>query len=255
VLRASVIEGGCPVDMACANILLTDPLLGSLGNHGGKTETFSLQADSPAIDAAELVNCPGTGQRGIKRPQNLFCDAGAFEARFYALVVNKSGIGGVSGTGIFCGPTCDKGYPELSRVTLTAEPGPDSYFTGWSGACSGTGACHVIMSTPREVTANFEPIPPGNHTLAVNLAGNGSGTVTGDGINCHIGDGATCSKVYSQGTEVTLTANPGPASNFTGWSGACSGKGQCIVTMSEAKTVTAAFNAAGNELYMPMIMK
>ncbi|MCL4262184.1 MAG: right-handed parallel beta-helix repeat-containing protein [Anaerolineae bacterium] len=52
-----------------------NPLLGSLGNYGGPTETIPLLAGSPAINAA--ANCPLTDQRGFAR--NGPCDMGAYE--------------------------------------------------------------------------------------------------------------------------------------------------------------------------------
>jgi 6-phosphogluconolactonase (cycloisomerase 2 family) len=81
----------------------------------------------------------------------------------YALAVTLagSGTGGVSdGTGaLACPPTCSHAYTANSEVTLTATPASGSTFTGWSGACSGTGACEIAMSTPMNVTATFAPIP------------------------------------------------------------------------------------------------
>ena len=54
-----------------------DPLLGSLGYHGGPTLTHVPAANSPAVDAG--ANCPATDQRGITRPQGPACDIGAVE--------------------------------------------------------------------------------------------------------------------------------------------------------------------------------
>ena len=78
----------------------------------------------------------------------------------------------------------------------------------------------------------------GIFTLSVSRAGTGSGTVTSDtgGIDC----GSTCSAVLASGTEVTLTASAS-SGTFTGWSGACTGAGTCVVTMSADMTVTATF--------------
>ena len=51
--------------------------------------------------------------------------------------------------------SCSASYGSQASVTLTAASVPGHAFTGWSGGCSGTGACTVAMSTNRSVTANF----------------------------------------------------------------------------------------------------
>jgi hypothetical protein len=57
----------------------TNPRLGSLQNNGGPTDTRALLAGSPAVDAGADAGCPGTDQRGVKRPQGPRCDVGAYE--------------------------------------------------------------------------------------------------------------------------------------------------------------------------------
>lgn len=80
-------------------------------------------------------------------------------------------------------------------------------------------------------------------TLSINRAGfgNGHGIVTSDvaGIDC----GPTCSADYSAGETVTLSASvvAGSLASFSGWSGDCTGTGDCVVTMDAAKNVTANF--------------
>jgi hypothetical protein len=138
---------------------------------------------------------------------------------------------------------CTAVYPAGSVLTLTATPGAGSRFGGWSGACSGNESCTVTLDQARAVAATFERVP---FTLTVTESGAGGGRVTADpaGIDCALDAGAAtgvCAAAFPSGTEVTLTATPGPGSIFTGWGGACSGTGQCVVTVQEAVGVTAAF--------------
>jgi uncharacterized repeat protein (TIGR02543 family) len=50
-------------------------------------------------------------------------------------------------------------YNSGTAVTVTKTVKTGYKFTGWSGACSGTGACKVTMSAPESVTANFNALP------------------------------------------------------------------------------------------------
>jgi hypothetical protein len=158
------------------------------------------------------------------------------------LTVTKTGTGTgtVSGTGISCGGDCTENYNDGTSVTLSAAPAAGSVFGGWSGACTGTASCTVLMNAAKTVTAAFNPAAVTQRTLTVTKAGTGTGTVTGTGISC----GADCTENYNDGTSVTLTAAPTGGATFAGWSGACSGTGNCVVTMNAAKTVTATFTAA-----------
>ena len=59
---------------------------------------------------------------------------------------------------ISCGTACSAIFP-TTPVALTATPDATHRFAGWSGACSGTGACSVPLLTPTQtVTASFAPI-------------------------------------------------------------------------------------------------
>jgi hypothetical protein len=52
-------------------MITTDPLLGTLYNNGGDTQTHALLLNSPAIDSGENVSgTPGIDQRGFLRPQD-----------------------------------------------------------------------------------------------------------------------------------------------------------------------------------------
>ena len=77
----------------------------------------------------------------------------------YTLTVVKAGTG--SGTvtsnpvGIACGTNCSANFVKGAVVTITATPTTGSTFAGWSGVCTGTGACAVTMDAAKSVTATF----------------------------------------------------------------------------------------------------
>lgn len=154
-----------------------------------------------------------------------------------------TGTGTVSSTpsGINCGSACKADFDDGTSVTLTPTATNGSTFAGWGGACSGTSSCKVTISANTSVTATFnQAAPPPTSTLTVDLAGNGSGSVTSSpaGISC----GTQCSATYDNGTQVTLTATPVSGSTFTGWGGACTGTAPCIITLNANTSVTATFS-------------
>lgn len=113
--------------------------------------------------------------------------------------------------------------------------------------CSNSGPVTFSDPTvPKEDTIKlyFAPSVGGGqqYTLSVSKSGTGSGTVISNpsGINC----GADCTESYNSGTQVTLIANPDSGSSFIGWSGDCSGVGDCILTINNNKSVTATFNTS-----------
>jgi hypothetical protein len=85
-------------------------------------------------------------------------------AQTFTLAVTKSGTGAgtvtSSPSGISCGSTCSENFSSGTVVNLTATPDSGSTFAGWSGACSGTGACSVTMDAAKSVSATFNSIPP-----------------------------------------------------------------------------------------------
>jgi len=159
----------------------------------------------------------------------------------YQLTVSKTGAGAgtVTGNGIDCGVTCNVSLDSGTAISLTAVPAAGSVFTGWSGDCSGMGACSTTMSVNRSVTANFAPAPS-KYTLTVVRTGSGTVTSQPKGINC----GNKCSLAFATGSNVTLTAKPAKKHLFLGWSGGgCSGNAlTCVVPMTSAQTVNAQFN-------------
>jgi phospholipase C len=153
------------------------------------------------------------------------------------LSVQAAGGGTVSSNpaGINCGQACTASFSSGTQVTLTASPAANSFFAGWSGACSGTGICSVKLMQNTSVMANFSSSP----VLTVALSGTGSVASNPPGITC----GQTCSASFDLGTSVTLTATAAANSSFVGWTGGgCSGTSPCTVKLSASQQVTATFN-------------
>jgi hypothetical protein len=74
-------------------------------------------------------------------------------------LANGSVVSTSPANAISCPSTCATDFNPGQSVTLLATPDSASVFTGWSGACSGTGSCTVTVNQATFVTANFTPAP------------------------------------------------------------------------------------------------
>lgn len=141
-----------------------------------------------------------------------------------------------------------------ASVVLTATAANTSTFTGWSGDCSGTGPCMVVMNGNRSVNATFgsqpvngvcKTISAGYVTSLPSLsAGCESGAsisaVANDNVNvlqwscngANTGTSQTCPAV-PLGVNITLSAGSGGAITYNGSTGAMT-----VPTGSRTFTVT-----------------
>jgi hypothetical protein len=215
-----------------------------------------------SVHITGYFNCTEAGE------EEELCGGPSGPTNLRTLTVKKAGPANSVGTvkskpkGVNCASACSEAtasYYKNTNVTLEAKPATGSSFTGWSGGgCSGTGTCVVPMTEAQEVTATFAPVGAGSKEILNPVpltltkgASTGKGTVKATGLACEAECNSTVVNYSSGGgpkakpaTIVTLTATTAPGSTFTGWEGSgCSGTGTCIVTMSEAKSVTATFTA------------
>jgi len=201
------------------------------------------------------LSCAGTGACQVTMAGPAIVVA-TFERAKAALEVVTAGTG--SGTvfsepgGIGCqradgqeSGSCLAEWPEGTVVTLSVLVPAGHAFAGWSGGgCAGTGACQVTLAGSRQVTATFVELV---ETLTVTTAGAGAGSVssTPAGIQCTRNGGAqsgTCQAAFPAGAIVTLTGASSGPSVFSGWTGGgCTGTGPCLVTLDQARQVTATF--------------
>jgi hypothetical protein len=139
------------------------------------TET-TIRATAPA-HAAETVDIQVTTVGGT---------SGKFSQDEYAYMDAQSLSVGTAGTGsgsVSCnGGACAASYPFGSSVTLSAGAAAGSSFAGFSGACSGIGACTLTIEGPTAVTATFNknPEPPAPPTPEGTLDVSGSAHVSGN---------------------------------------------------------------------------
>ena len=140
------------------------------------------------------------------------------------------------------------GAEEPLRLAIQRD-GPGVVLT-WAGVgrlesaatIQGPWAALSTATSPHRVTQ-----PSGNafyrvrilHPVTVTKAGNGSGTVRSNpaGILC----GNDCAESLPAGDTVLLQATPDAGSTFAGWSGDCTGTGDCTITADRARSVTASF--------------
>jgi len=168
------------------------------------------------------------------------------------LTVNVVGTGSVtpnSGTLSWNGNSGTDSYLVGDSVTLTATAtaGSGYAFTGWNGGgCSGIGICTVVMDSAKNVTATFS----NDQELIVSIAGSGAGTVTsniqGSNPACASFTSGACVSKFSYNAAISLLQTPSTLSTFGGWNGCGSMgvNGECNVTMTGPKSVTASFTLA-----------
>ena len=174
-----------PVNTANVNILLS--------TDGGTTYPTTLAANTPN-DGSQSVTLPSvsTSQARVKIEAvgNVFFDlsdanfsiTGGGGTQTLTVATAGTGTGTVTSSpaGISCPGDCSEAYTTGTVVNLTATPGGGSTFTGWSGACTGTGACQVTMNAATSVTATFAggggttDVFPSSTTIEAGSAGGGT---------------------------------------------------------------------------------
>ncbi len=96
----------------------------------------------------------------VDRPVSV---SAGFGARLNVEIRNVPGASGTVASvpaGILCQPDCGEVYVLGTIVRLTARVGLNSFFTGWSKPCTGTGPCDLVMDRDRTVIATFDYVPP-----------------------------------------------------------------------------------------------
>ncbi|HUC00745.1 MAG TPA: substrate-binding domain-containing protein [Solirubrobacterales bacterium] len=124
----------------------------------GKKVTLSQTAGSGSEFKGWGGACSGTGTCEVTISAAKEVTA-TFDLEKHLLTVAKTGTGTgtVSGSpgSINCGVVCSGSFDHGTVVTLAATADGGSEFSGWSGACAGTGSCEVTVDAAKEVGAAF----------------------------------------------------------------------------------------------------
>ncbi|MCX6229932.1 MAG: CHRD domain-containing protein [Bacteroidetes bacterium] len=175
----------------------------------GSSVNLSAIADATSnFDGWGGSSCSGTSGCTLTMDGDKSVSA-TFSRILYTLTVNYSGSGSVSSSpsGISCGSTCSALYVTGTLVTLTATPASGYHFTGWTGGCSGTGSCNILMDASKSVTAHFEL---DNHTVSFNANG---------------GNGTMSNQVSAIAANLTINTFTQNCFSFTGWNTLANGSG------------------------------
>lgn len=201
----------------------TTPAVGDhLYDYGAEVEVLPL-ANTGYEFAYWSGDCTGTGACDLTMNDDMSVVAHFTQTTFNLTVINDPVEGGTTVPSAGVHP-----YLENSQVAVTAEAAAGYEFDHWSGACTGTGSCSVMMDSNKTVTAHFEPIM---YDLTVHIDPAGGGTTSpAEGVHA-----------YVINSEVSISAIPASDYLFLEWTGDCTGSGVCELTMTGDMDVTAHF--------------
>lgn len=169
--------------------------------------------------------------------------------RLLAVTISGTGTGSVTGTGIDCPNDCSETLEPSSSITLTATPGANSTFGGWSHDCTGNNpnTTFTIGPNPRCDARFDQAAPTATLSVAIDSVPGSPGKVSGTGIDCGNG-GTDCTESYPLNTTTTLTVTHPGTSSFAGWGGDClsfASNVQITLPITANKSCTARFAAVG----------
>lgn len=116
---------------------------------------------------------------------------------------------------------------EAQRITITTEPDNQSYLSKWDSSLifSRVGNS-ILINAPQGKTSNLTAILSKKYQSSIRVTGSGLGTVYLDG-DSNIASCSGICQVQLSSDYVILRPQAGIRSTFVGWSGGCTGTGEC----------------------------
>lgn len=112
-----------------------------------------------------------------------------------------------------------------TTLTVTVSIDAASQFTGWTGACTSTGASCSVRLTNSTTTVTARLVAMTRLTIRPDATSSGTGSVTWpDGAACAVTElsfSGTCDRTVPTGGATTLRVVEGSSTRFKGWSGDC----------------------------------
>ncbi|MBF0550240.1 MAG: C1 family peptidase [Deltaproteobacteria bacterium] len=160
-----------------------------------------------------------------------------FDDPKYTLTVTPAAHCQITAPGLTCPGTCSAAYPNGTVVTLTAIPDSGYAVKNWINVDKATGNTATVTLQNANKSGVSVVLAQTSYTLSIQPAP-ANGTITSsDGLNCP----GTCSKNYTPGTVVSLTANPSTGYGVGVWTGV-TGLGNTVnVTMNSNQIVSVGF--------------
>ena len=239
-----------PLEVACAaaSLCIAADFSGAIATSGdpadGASATWSI-SDVDDGNAITALTCPSTSLCvGVDDAGDVLTSidpASGVSATWNVAYISDEPLIGISCESTTLCIASDDGGDVFTSTDPAA--GADAAWVGASVdpypltgvACVSSASCLGIDAAGFALTG--APMAAPQDALTVGLAGSGSGAVAGPGILCP----SACAQSYAAGAAVTLSATPAAGSTFAGWSGACSGSGDCTVSMTAARSVSATF--------------
>jgi Divergent InlB B-repeat domain len=238
VLNGSTSSGNCTGFFAAGTLV-------TLNQSSSGNAVFREWAGDCTGDPCQVVMSQSRTALAVFQTQGVTVSAGGTGSGTVTSV--PSGISCTVTAGIING-SCATTFPANTVVTLTATPTGLSSFTGYSGTCTGSGCVlTTTVGTTSSVLVQFAAPPTLTVTPATGSDGGGTISSSPAGVSCTLSNAArsgSCATAFALNSAVTLTQTPTNGSVFLNWAGACSGSGNCQVSMSQSRSIQALYRVA-----------